>query len=299
MSDHTRGIVLGLGASALWATVFVAGRIATAVHGVDPIITATLRFTIGAVLAIAWLALAGRWQRLSAATRDWWPILLLGAVGIFAMGVLVFVSTALTSSINGALILNANAIFIAVFALLIGERVPGVRFVGLIVGLAGCGVIVLGSTPPQPVPVTNNVLGSLAALGGAICWAAYTVAGKQYVRRWGGPETSALTLVFGALLLAVFALVRQSPLEVNLPALLAITWLGVFPTAIAMLMWYRALELVDASVLGPTQYIAPIGATLLGYALLREPLSWQFAAGAVAIIVGVYLATRPARKQGA
>ncbi|MGC9318055.1 MAG: DMT family transporter [Armatimonadota bacterium] len=294
MSDRTLGILLGLGASVAWASVFVAGRYVTAMRGVDPILTAAVRFSVGAAAAVLYLVLAGRWERLMAASRDVGALAGLGAVGIFGMGVLVFISTNLTTSINGALILNANAIFIAVFALLVGERVPAIRFMGLVIGLAGCAVIVMGRTPPQPVPVVNNALGSLAALGGAICWAAYTVGGKRYVRRYGGPETATVTLVFGAVLLIALTLILRPPMALRLPEALVIIYLGVLPTTVAMLMWYRALELVDASALGPTQYVAPPGAALLGWALLGEPLTWTFLAGAAGIVAGVYLATRPA-----
>lgn len=294
MSDRAKGLLLGLAASALWSSVFVAARYATAARGVDPILTAALRFSIGAAGAVIFLALAGRWGRLMDATRDLVPLTGIGAVGIFGMGVLVFVAASLTSSINGALILNANAIFIAVFALFVGERVPALRFIGLFIGLGGCAVIVIGQTPPQQLPVVSNVLGSLAALGGAICWAAYTVAGKRYVRRHGGLETSTITLVAGAVMLIVAALARRPEIALGAPEWLAVAWLGLFPTTIAMLMWYAALEFVDASVLGPTQYIAPPLATLLGWWLLGEPLTWTFVAGAVAIVIAVWLATRPA-----
>ncbi len=294
MSDRSKGLLLGLLASALWSTVFVAARYATAGRDVDPILTAALRFSIGAAAAVLYLAIVGRWKRLMSAARDLVPLSGLAAVGIFGMGVLVFISASLTTSINGALILNANAIFIAVFALFFGERVPPLRFIGLIIGLAGCALVVIGQTPPQELPVINNVLGSLAALGGAICWAAYTVGGKRYVRRHGGPETATVTLVAGSLMLIVYALARRPDLALATPEWLAIAWLGVFPTTIAMLMWYAALELVDASVLGPTQYIAPPLATLLGWTLLGESLSFAFIAGALAVIIGVWLATRPA-----
>jgi drug/metabolite transporter (DMT)-like permease len=294
MTDRAKGLALGLAASALWSTVFVAARYATAARDVDPILTAALRFSIGAAAAVIYLAVAGRWGRLMSAARDLAPLTVLAGVGIFGMGVLVFFSAALTTSINGALILNANAIFIAIFALFLGERVPPIRFIGLIIGLAGCAVIVVGRTPPQELPVINNVLGSLAAVGGAICWAAYTVWGKRYVRRHGGPETATITLIAGAVMLIIYALARQPDLALGAPEWLAIAWLGIFPTTIAMLMWYAALGLVDASVLGPTQYIAPPLATVLGWALLGEPLTWTFVGGAVAVIIAVWMATRPA-----
>ncbi len=293
MSGRGKGLLLGLIASALWASVFSAARYATAARGLDPILTAALRFGIGAVGAVVFLALSGHLGRLKDAACDLVPLSAIGAVGIFAMGLLVFISASLTSSINGALLLNSNAVFIAVFAIFAGERVPLLRFVGLIIGLAGCGVIVLGQTPPQELPVASNVLGSLAALGGAICWAAYTVAGKRYVRRHGGLVTSTITLIAGAVMLAIVAAARRPAFDLGLNEWLAVLWLGIFPTTIAMLMWYAALEYVDASVLGPTQYIAPPLATLLGWWLLGEPLSWSFALGAAAIVIAVWLATRP------
>ncbi len=296
MTDRAKGLLLGFVASALWASVFVAGRYVTAGRGVDPILTATVRFSVGAAGAVVYLLVTGRWSRLTRAAEALWPLAGLGAVGIFGMGMLVFISTSLTSSINGALILNANAIFIAVFALFIGERVPVIRAVGLLLGLAGCAIIVTGVAPPQPLPVANNVLGSLAAVGGAVCWAAYTVWGKRYVRVYGGLEAATITLIAGAVMLIVVSLARGVNLSLGLPEGLALVYLGIFPTAIAMLVWYQALDLVDANVLGPTQYVAPPLATMLGWLMLREPLSWTFVAGAVIIIIAVYLATRPARR---
>ncbi|MGD9494716.1 MAG: DMT family transporter [Armatimonadota bacterium] len=295
MAERTGGLLLGLGASVLWSTVFVAGRYVTAARGVDPILTATVRFSVGALGAVLYLALTGRWGRLRRAAEGLWGLAGLGAIGIFGMGMLVFISTSLTSSINGAVILNANAVFIGVFALMIGERVPMVRFVGLFIGLAGVAVIAMAQTPAQPLAVSNNVLGSLAAMGGAVCWAAYTVLGKRYVRRYGGLEAATITLVAGAVLLAMVSLARGVDLALRAPEALALLYLGVVPTAVAMLMWYRALELVDANVLGPTQYIAPVFSTLLGWALLGEPLSWGFLAGGVTTVAAVYLATRPAQ----
>ncbi len=297
MSDRTRGLILGTIASVLWASVFVAARYLTHVRGVDPYYTAALRFGSGAIVAVAYLLATGKGPKLMRATRALGWMSLLGFIGIFSMGILVFISASLTSSINSALILNANAIFIAVFSVLIGERVPGIRFLGLIVGLAGCGLIVLGSAPEQTFAVADNLLGSLAALGGALCWALYTVLGKRSVRQYGGPEIAAGTLVFGGLMLVIVVLVRQPALGLEWPEAAASLYLGVFPTAIAMLMWYRALELVDANVLGPTQYVAPIGATLLGWGLLGEAPGVTFIGAGIAIIVGVYLATRPAPEE--
>jgi len=293
LSDHTRGVLLGLLASACWATTFVAARYVTYVRGVDPIYTAAFRFSVGAVVATAYIVLSGRWQNLVKAASDLRGLATLGAIGIFGMGVLVFLSANLTTSINSSLIMNSNAIFIAVLAIAAGERVPALRFVGLIIGLAGCAAIVVGTAPPQPLPPPNNVLGSLAAMGGAICWAMYTVLGKPLVRRYGGAEVATGTLIFGAAMLSILALAHGPVPSLEWPEAVVGVYLGIVPTAVAMLIWYQALELVDANVLGPTQYLAPLGSSVLGWWLLGESIGLAFIGGAAGILVGVYLATKP------
>jgi drug/metabolite transporter (DMT)-like permease len=102
----------------------------------------------------------------------------------------------------------------------------------------------------------------------------------------------------GAALLIATSLAHGVSLSIGWREGLALLHLGIVASAAAMLMWYRALELVDANVLGPTQYVAPVFATLLGWALLGEPLSWSFLGGAIAIVIALWLATRPAPREG-
>jgi drug/metabolite transporter (DMT)-like permease len=293
LSEHTRGVVLGLLASACWATTFVGARYVTYVRSIDPIYTAALRFGVGAVVATGYMLAIGRWRQLMRASSDLGGLAMLGAIGIFGMGALVFISARYTTSINSSLVLNSNAIFIAIFALMAGERVPAIRSAGLLIGLAGCAAIVVGNAPPQPLPAPNNVLGSLVAVGGAACWAAYTVLGKRYVRRHGGPEVATGALIFGALMLIILAVARGPLPSLEWQEAAAALYLGVVPTALAMLVWYHALEMVDASVLGPTQYLAPVGSSLLGWWLLGESIGRWFLGGAAGILLGVYLATKP------
>lgn len=295
MTPHTRGLVYGFVASVLWGTVFAAARYLVEVRGLDPLFTAAMRFCGGGLLLLLWVAVTGGAGRLLRASEATWRVIALGLVGTTAMGALVFISAGYTTSINSSLIVNSNAIFIAMFAVLIGERVEPVHFLGLLVGLVGCSIVMLGSAPPQPLPPSNNMLGGVTALGAAICWAAYTAFGKSTVRRYGGPAVSAWTMIVGGAALAAIALSRGGVRPLTGTELLAITYMAVAPTAISMGLWYKALEVVDSAVLGPSQYVAPLVSVLLGWAMLGEPLGASFALGGLLTVVGVHLATRPVR----
>ncbi len=295
-SSHSRGIAYGLAASVLWGSTYVVARYLVEVRELDPYYTAAVRFSFGALFALLYVLVTQGYKRTMAARRATGQLIALGALGIFAMGSFLFISAQLTTSINSSLIVNSNAIFIAALALLIHERVTWMQFVGLFVGLAGCSIVTLGATPLQPLPPSDNLLGCLAALGGALSWAAYTVYGKRTVRSLGGLRTSAWAMVAGAAMLAAVAVARGAVRPLAGVEFLALAYLGLGPSAIAMGLWYKALELVDSAVLGPSQYIAPIVSVVLGWFFLREPLGPAFVIGGILVLGGVYLATKKSRK---
>ena len=288
------GLLLGLLASVLWGTVFVAGRYLVDVRGLDPIFVAAMRFNTGAVAALAYLFLTGKARALREALPDLPLLTLLGAIGIFGMGCMVFLSVRYTASINSAIILNANPVFIAIFAPLVGERVPGLRILGLLIGLLGCIVISLGELTGA-AGGSNDLLGCSLAVLGACFWAAYTVFGRGVSQRRGGLASATLGLLTGGLLYIPVLAIRGGVSGVSPQELVVALYLGVFPTAIAMLAWFKALEFVEANVLGPTQYLATLVSTLLGWWLLAEHIGLSFALGGAAIVAGLWLATKPAR----
>ncbi len=288
----TIGLLLGLLSSILWGAVFVCGRYLVDGRGMDPMFVAALRFNIGAAVALAYMLATGRWRRLRAAAREWPLLIGLGTLGIFGMGTGVFMSVQHTSSINSGIICNANPIFIAVFALMIGERVPILRIVGLFIGLGGCAIISL-SDLGELAGGDNDLIGCAFATMSAVCWAAYTVLGKGVSKRRGGLETATLALIAGGLMYVPVALARGGVHALDPSEWAIAAFLGFGPTGVAMLAWYKALEYVDANVLGPTQYVATLVGTLLGWLLLGEQIGVPFAMGGTAIIIGLWLATKP------
>lgn len=294
-SRVTAGLALGFLASVLWGNVNVSARYLVTLRGLDPLYVGLLRFGSGALLAVLFLLASGQRRELQRAAPEWPLLVALGAVGIFAMGSMVFLSARYTASINSAIILNANPLFIVALAPLVGERVPLSRWAGVLVGLGGCALISLGAAEGRE-PGLNDALGCTLAAIGALCWASYTVMGKGVTQRRGGLGSAAISLLGGAGLFLVVVLLRHSARPLALPEAAVALYLGAGPTAAAMLAWYRALEYVDASLLGPTEYVAMLVGTVLGWLLLGERIGLSFVLGAAAIVVGLVLATHGAHR---
>ncbi len=291
------GLALGSLASVLWGSVNVCARYLVDSRGLDPMFVASVRFCSGALVALGFMILTGRGSELRAATRELPLLLLLGAIGIFAMGSMVFLSARYTASVNSAVILNANPLFIALLAPLAGERVPWLRRLGVLLGLGGCVLVSLGHAT-QEAASTNDLLGCGFAALGAFFWASYTVMGKGVTQRCGGLASATWSLVGGAVLFLLVVSIAGGVRPLTPSEAAVGLYLGIGPTAVAMLAWYRALEYVDASLLGPTEYLAILVGALLGWLLLGENLTAMLILGAVIIVVGLFLATHEPDRAG-
>ncbi len=293
MREREKGVLLGAAAAALWGSTYVAIRLLYRLSDLDAVGITFSRFLIGG-LALAGAALArGQGRRLAAFHRDPIPFFWLGLTGVAGMGILVAIASALTEAANVSLIMNANPVFVALLAPAIGERLTAGRVAGAVLGLAGVAVVVLGTGGSGPsLAHASDLWGSLAAVGAGLAWAAYTLLGKGVVRRYGGFFTTTLAMLWGALLLGVVLGTAHVPARPSLPTVLLLLYLGLLPSALAFALWYRALALVDAATLAPTQYVAPGVTVLLAWLFLGESVAPTFVAGLILIFAGIALASR-------
>ena len=69
-------------------------------------------------------------------------------------------------------------------------------------------------------------------------------------------------------------------------------YLGLAPTALGFATWSFALRRTSAGRTGSLNYLIPLVAIVLGWALLGETPPWLAAAGGAVCLAGVYLARR-------
>lgn len=289
-----RALLLGILACVTWSTVFVLGRLTIHRHDTDPVVLGLYRFAItGLVLAGGMLAM-GRGRQLAVFFREPARFLFLGLTGGFAMGFLVFLALQYTNSAVVQIIMNSNPVLIVPLSLLVGERVGWGKMAGVLLGVAGC-VLVLGGIPTKDLHENPHHLagGILAALSG-ISWAAYTVFGRGVVRRHGALPTTTLSMLIGGVAFLVACLVMRKNLALSPEGTLIGVYLAIVPTVFGFTAWYVALEELPANVLGPLQFVVPVGGVALAIVLLGEELTGLMLLGGVLALAGVYLSTRGA-----
>jgi drug/metabolite transporter (DMT)-like permease len=127
-----------------------------------------------------------------------------------------------------------------------------------------------------------------------LCWAIYTILGKPLVARY-----APLMVVGGAMMAAVIPLlflVRGS-LIAKLPTLppsvwLSIAFLSLACTVFGFVVWFGALQKMEASQAASFVYLEPLFGVSFSKLLLDEPITLALLIGAVLLIGGVYLVNR-------
>ena len=84
----------------------------------------------------------------------------------------------------------------------------------------------------------------------------------------------------------------QSPSFFNLNSVLAIIYLGLFPTALAFQLRFYLISKAGPIFLSYVAYLIPVFAIIWGYVFLKEVVSFEVIIGVILILVGVFISQK-------
>jgi drug/metabolite transporter (DMT)-like permease len=279
--------------AAIWGSSYL--FIKVAVEEVEPTAMMFLRLVLASAVLVP--ILFWRFGRREAVGEmrqlGWWKAFAIGFLNAaFPFTLIAWGEKYVDSGV--AAIANASVpIFVVLLALRFNpsERVGGIRLAGILVGLAGVGVL----TGLHPEGGWYAVAGTLA-----IVVASLSYAGANHFVQHNFARSSALAVatassVTGAVILLPFALFQVPDSLPSWKALGSIVVLGVAGTAVALLFFYRLLNRYGAARASLVTYLLPPVALVYGTLILDETVSLNAALGLVLILAGVALGSGAAR----
>lgn len=192
-----------------------------------------------------------------------------------------------------AVLIASAPIFIALFAPLLdrSEIMNPAQWVGLVVGLAGVGLLV----GVEQIGTAGEFVGALAMIGAA---ASYAVAGFL-LKRWYAGYPPVVTSLFSIGTSAVIVLplaIAQPPTQVpGGLAVFSVLVLGIFGTAFAFVVYYRLIGEIGFGTASVVAYTIPPVSLVYGSLLLDEHITTAMIGGMALILVGVFLIARGRR----
>lgn len=272
--------MLFIALSVCWGIPYLFIRVAVA--DLDPLIVAFGRTAIGGLLLVP---LAIRKRAFRPLLPHWRILLIYTGVEIIGPWVLLgHAETRLNSSTTG-LIIAVVPIVAAIILTVMGlDRLDARRIAGLVIGLAGVGLLVGLDVRLDDLVAIGQLL--LVVLG-------YAIGPIIISRRLA--DLPSLGVVTVSLLIAAAAYAPFTPLvwpdHWTAPAVGSVVVLAVICTATAFLVMFALIAEAGPARMTLITYVNPAVAILLGAIVLGEPLTIGLAIGFPLVILGSVLGT--------
>lgn len=277
-----------LGFILLWSSAFSAGKVAIA--DCPPLLFLAARFLTAGVLMMALAAVSGiRW------TLSRHDIAVFAALGIANQAVYLGIGYIALKTISaglGALIISANPIVTAVFAVvLLGERMTWRKVLGLLLGLGGVTFIVQSRLTLG----TDHIGGIVLAVLALFSLVAGTILFKLFAPKQGLWIGNGVQSLAAGIAVLPFALGFESFHDVvpTMSLLAAFAYNVLLVSIFAYLLWFKILQVSGATAASSYHFLIPPLGMLFGWLVLGEHLETADLFGIVPVALGIWLVTRP------
>lgn len=283
-----------------FSTNVVFGRAAT---DIAPFLLAFLRWGSAGLILLA--VSHGKWPEMAAIARSQWKLLLLlGFLGMFICGGVVYLALHSTTATNGTLIYTIPPVIIVLIERFYRARPLKWReSVGIALAIAGVVIIVARGSLAVLAALDFNS-GDLLFVLAAISWALYSVILKSRVfANLGTLPLFCLVACFGALVLAPFAAIDVYTGLMNngegLPKTsthwLMIAGIIFLASLVSFSTFQHGVRVLGASIAGIFLYLLPPFGITFAWIFLGERIEPFHITGIAAVLSGVILATFPAK----
>ncbi len=255
---------------AMWGSSFMFIKL-----GITTVPTSTLvaaRLMLGALILLVMVYLRG--ARLPPFGRVWGNYLILALLGnCIPFTAITWGQHGTDSALAGILMaVMPLATMVLAHFFVKGEHMTRPRVIGFMLGFAGIVVLMGPAVFDRMAGQSLATLSQLAILLGALCYAGNSVLTRILARGDDALVASAAMLLLASLIALPVALVVDQPWRIapGNASFWAILWLGVGPTAIATVVYFKLIASAGPTFMSLVNYMSPAVAVFLGVALLGE-----------------------------
>jgi drug/metabolite transporter (DMT)-like permease len=194
-----------------------------------------------------------------------------------------FAYISLTAATGALLLFGAVQATMIGYGLWKGERLAAIQWSGLVVAIAGLGVMLLpGAAAPAPS-------GAALMIFAGISWGLYSLRGRGA----GDPTRVTAGNFLRAVPMAILvSAVMGSRLQVDAAGVAYAIASGAITSGVGYAIWYTALPALKATAAATVQLSVPVIAALGGVVLLGEALTLRLVLCSIAILGGIALVVR-------
>ena len=275
--------------SAIWGSAFIAIKIS--VEYINPFSVASLRLILGAFFLFVIFSL--KKYSFNISKKNIILIILIGVIGNFIPFSLISWSEQYVQSNVAGLLLSVGPLFTLVLShfLTKDDKFTFIKFISISIGFLGVLIIIGFDTISNLANGdAENLLPKMAIILSAL---GYTISSilAYNIKNLGTMQLTTFVTISAAIVSIPFMVIGeiQSPSFFNLNSVLAIIYLGLFPTALAFQLRFYLISKAGPIFLSYVAYLIPVFAIIWGYVFLKEVVSFEVIIGVILILIGVFI----------
>ncbi|MEX1036108.1 MAG: EamA family transporter [Sneathiella sp.] len=276
----------------LWGSSYLFIRIG--LETLPPTTLVAIRVSVAALVLLVVIWRQG--YRLPTDRKNWKNFVIQSFFNSFGAWMLVAWGQQYVESGLAAVLNSTSPIFVFLLTWLVTkhETVNRRKIIGAFTGLAGV-ILIIGIDALQSLG--QQVIAQLALLLSAMFYGYAAIIGKRFAAL-PSTVTAAGVMISATCVLVPASLVIDQPwtLSPSLTSLAAVVTLGVFGTAVALLLYFRLINTLGSMNAASQSYLRMGIGVILGMIIFGEQLSAVVALGVVIAILGVALINMPTRK---
>jgi drug/metabolite transporter (DMT)-like permease len=271
----------------VWGSTYLG--IAIAVETIPPFLMAAVRFGIAGTVLMTWSLLRARRAFVAPTRREWRDTIIVGTLLLGGgMGMVAFGEQTIPSGV-AALLIAMMPVWVAIFGrAFLGERLPRIAAVGIVVGFVGVAILVGPTILGQAGSL--DPLGLAAIIVSPIAWSLGSLYASHRATLPRQPLVATGTqMLAGGAVLALMAGVtgefgRFDAAAVSRDSIGALAYLTVIGSLLAFTAYGWLLRVAPLPLIATYAYVNPVVAVILGAAVRHEPIDPRtLVAGAVII----------------
>jgi len=283
----------------VWGSTYLG--IAVAVETIPPFLMAAIRFAIAGAILLGWSILREGRSFAWPTPRQWRDSLIVGALLLGGgMGMVAYGEQTVPSGIT-ALLIAMMPVWVAIFGrTFLGERLPRIAVLGVVVGFAG--VAILAGPSAFGAADALEPFGLAAIIVSPIAWAGGSLFASHRATLPPKPlVATSVQMLAGALVLVAMGAITGEytdfrPGDVATDSLLALVYLTIIGSLVGFTAYVWLLSVAPLPLIATYAYVNPIVALILGAIVLQEPIGLRvLVAGAIIIFAVALIVTARGR----
>ncbi len=268
-------------AAVLWGT---AGILVRMISDMTALSIIFYRVTLAFIMFVVFFSLSGNLKRLKLKDKKFY-LLLFSLLQITTM--LTFFVSIMEASVPVAVLLLYTApVYVTIFSpLFLKERSTGKGWLALFLSIAGVILIV----EPGNIELSLKLPGIIAGLLSGISYA-FQIMTSRYISK----SYSGYTQAFWSFMIAMLLLIPAAavPADIVLGNMTYLVMLAIFPTILAISLYFNGLNKVKAASASILGLIEPVSAVILSVIILHDSISVPVMVGGTLILTGGAMVTQ-------